>query len=59
MQRIKIGFFLKERERDGILSDNWSAKQDKSYAKLSSLCYSLLEEIDNLEEVDVPEYETK
>jgi len=38
------------------LSADWTPKQDKIYMKLSSLSYSLLEEINNLDEVDVPEY---
>lgn len=44
-------------EHNGTLYGKWTKKQNKVYEKLSASCGSILEDIDSLEEIEVPEFE--
>lgn len=41
----------------GYKEVKWSAKQNKIYCKLTNLCDSLVEELSNLDEIEIPDYE--
>lgn len=44
-------------EHNGTLWGEWTRTQDRFYERLATLCYEVVEEIDNLEEIVLPEYE--
>lgn len=51
----KLTDFL--REHNGTLYGEWTRRQNSMYEKLNTMCYSLSEELSNLEEIEVPEFE--
>jgi hypothetical protein len=55
----KILFFLESNIGDLQNSEKWTIKQNNTYDKLSALCFGLTEEVDNLDEVEVPDFEKK
>lgn len=53
----KLLEFLKD--NNDKLNDSWTVKQNNLYEKLSWLCYDVSDEVYNLDEIEVPEYEKK
>lgn len=51
----KLRKFLNDYE-PFIKNGKWSVSQNNLYQKLQGLCDSLVEEIANLDEIEVPEY---
>jgi hypothetical protein len=48
--------FLEDEIGDLQEDKAWTCKQSKLYDKLSKLCCDFLEEVENLDEVEVPEF---
>lgn len=58
---LKLASFITDYGQElwlpGGAPKSWTAKQSRAYDKLAGLCYDLAEEINNLDEIEVPDFE--
>ena len=52
----KLMIFLQDNSGN-LFDDDWKIKHNKIYERLQELCCDVIEEISNLDEIEVPDYD--